>query len=174
MVILLTGATHTGKTVLAQRLMERLAIPYCSLDHLKMGLIRSGYTALTPYQDDALTDLLWPIAREMIKTVVENRQNLILEGAYIPFSYADDFTADYTPHIRFLCLVMSERYLRGHYADVLRHANDIEHRLDDSTSTLASLIEENARVLAGCRAHGCPYHLIDSRYDVEALCALFA
>ncbi|MFR7473682.1 MAG: hypothetical protein ACLUVV_03055 [Christensenellales bacterium] len=48
MVILLTGATHTGKTVLAQRLMERLAIPYCSLDHLKMGLIRSGCTALTP------------------------------------------------------------------------------------------------------------------------------
>lgn len=81
MVILLTGATHTGKTVLAQRLMERLAIPYCSLDHLKMGLIRSGYTALTPYQDDALTDFLWPIAREMAKTVVENRQSLILEEA---------------------------------------------------------------------------------------------
>ena len=81
MVILLTGATHTGKTVLAQRLMERLSIPYCSLDHLKMGLILSGCTALTPYQDDALTDLLWPIAREMAKTVVENRQSLILEGA---------------------------------------------------------------------------------------------
>lgn len=105
MVILLTGATHTGKTVLAQRLMERLAIPYCSLDHLKMGLIRSGYTALTPYQDDALTDLLWPIAREMANTVVENRQSLILEGGYIPLSYAEEFAPAYLPHIRFLCLL---------------------------------------------------------------------
>ena len=76
MVILLTGATHTGKTVLAQRLMERLAIPYCSLDHLKMGLIRSGHTALTPESDDdALTAYLWPIVREIVKTAIENQQN---------------------------------------------------------------------------------------------------
>ena len=174
MVILLTGATHTGKTVLSQRLMERLSIPYVSLDHLKMGLIRSGYTALTPYQDEALTGLLWPIAREMAKTVVENRQSLILEGGYIPLSYAEEFSPAYLPHIRFLCLVMSERYLRRHYDDVLCHANDIEHRLLGSGCTLASLLEENARYLAGCRAHGCPYALIDSRYDLDALCNLFA
>ena len=50
-----------------------------------MGLIRSGHTTLTPESaDDALTDYLWPIVREMIKTAVENRQNLIVEGCYIP------------------------------------------------------------------------------------------
>jgi len=85
MVILITGATHTGKTLLAQKMMERYAYPYLSIDHLKMGLIRSGNTALTPEDDDALTDYLWPIVREMIKTAIENRQNLIVEGCYVPF-----------------------------------------------------------------------------------------
>ena len=87
MIVLITGASHTGKTALAQRLLEKYKIPYFSIDHLKMGLIRSGRTVLTPEDDDALTNYLWPIVREMIKTVVENGQSLIIEGCYIPFDW---------------------------------------------------------------------------------------
>ena len=68
MVILIAGGSHTGKTLLAQRLLERYHYPYLSIDHLKMGLIRSGQTALTPEDDRELTDYLWPIVREMVKT----------------------------------------------------------------------------------------------------------
>ncbi len=70
MIILITGATHTGKTLLSQRLLEKYHYPYLSMDHVKMGLIRSGYTALTPYDDDQMTEYLWPIVREIIKTAV--------------------------------------------------------------------------------------------------------
>ena len=44
MVILITGASHTGKTLLAQRMLEKYKYPYLSIDHLKMGMIRSGKT----------------------------------------------------------------------------------------------------------------------------------
>ena len=73
MIILIIGASHTGKTVLAQKLLEKYKYPYLSIDHLKMGLIRSGYTKLTPEDDDKLTEYLWPIVREIIKTAIENR-----------------------------------------------------------------------------------------------------
>ena len=73
MIILITGASHTGKTVLAQKLLEKYKYPYLSIDHLKMGLIRSGYTKLTPEDDYKLTEYLWPIVREIIKTAIENR-----------------------------------------------------------------------------------------------------
>ena len=63
MVILITGASHTGKTLLAHRMLESFKYPYLSIDHLKMGLIRSGNTSLTPLDDDALTEYLWPIVR---------------------------------------------------------------------------------------------------------------
>ena len=48
MIILITGASHTGKTMLAQKMLEKYGYPYLSIDHLKMGLIRSGNTNLTP------------------------------------------------------------------------------------------------------------------------------
>ena len=80
MIILITGASHTGKTLLAQKMLEKYKCPYLSIDQLKMGLIRSGNTNLTPEDDDELTDYLWPIVREMIKTAIENEQNLIVDG----------------------------------------------------------------------------------------------
>ena len=42
MIILITGASRVGKTILAQKMLEKYKYPYLSLDHLKMGLIRSG------------------------------------------------------------------------------------------------------------------------------------
>ena len=90
MVILIAGASHTGKTALAQKLLEKYRYPYLSIDHLKMGLIRSGQTELTPMSEDGeLTTYLWPIVREMVKTAIENGQNLTVEGCYIPFDWAN-------------------------------------------------------------------------------------
>jgi len=167
MIILIAGASHTGKTLLAQRLLEQYHYPYLSLDHLKMGLIRSGQTELTPMDDDKLTDYLWPIAREMIKTAIENRQNLILEGCYIPFDWEKDFTEAYRKEIRYLCLIMSRGYIETHFSDIQSHANAIECRLDDSGLDPQALIRENEENLAQCRKYGCRYILIDGDYDIR-------
>lgn len=112
MVILIYGASHTGKTKLAQELLEKYKYPYLSIDHLKMGLIRSGQTKLSPLSDDkSLTHYLWPIVREIIKTAIENNQNLIVEGCYIPFDWKKDFTDGYIDNIHDVCLVFSELYI---------------------------------------------------------------
>ena len=102
MIVLITGPSHTGKTLLAQKLLEKYKFPYLSMDHLKMGLIRGGYTRLTPEDDDALTGYLWPVVREIVKTAIENQQNLIVEGCYIPFDWAKDFEKAYLDQIRVL------------------------------------------------------------------------
>lgn len=168
MVLLIAGASHTGKTALAQRLLEKYGYPYLSIDHLKMGLIRSNNTALTPMShDEALTDYLWPIVREIIKTVIENRQNLIIEGCYIPFDWANDFGADYLQHMKYRCLVMSESYIQRHYGDIKAYANAVEARLDDSDCTMESLIRDNLDTLKKCQQYGIDYILIDSTYHVD-------
>ena len=166
MILFLAGASHTGKTLLAQRLMERYHIPYLSIDHLKMGLIRSGQTALTPMDDDKLTDYLWPILRELVKTAIENGQSLIVEGCYIPFDWQKDFSPEYLAHIRYICLVMSEDYIRTHFDDICRHANAIERRVADDV-TLESVLEDNARMLHLAREHGVNVCLIDGAYQVD-------
>ena len=167
MIILITGASHTGKTAAAQKLLETYKYPYLSIDHLKMGLIRSGNTDLTPMSDDQdLTAYLWPIVREMIKTAIENRQNLIVEGCYIPFDWQKDFAAEYLENIQYYCLVMSEDYVRNHFADIKKYANIIENRLDDEGCTLERVLEDNAETLKLAKMHKVNYILIDGQYDI--------
>lgn len=167
MIILIGGASHTGKTLLAQKLLEKYHYPYLSIDHLKMGLIRSGNTDLTPMDDDSLTAYLWPILREMVKTAIENRQNLIVEGCYIPFNWRKDFDADYLAHIRYRCLIMTGHYIENHFTEIKEHADDIEKRRDDSDLSAAQLIAENEANLAQCMAHHCEYSLIDGAYEAD-------
>ena len=166
MVILITGASHTGKTALAQRLLERYHYPYLSIDHLKMGLIRSGNTSLTPLSDDAaLTAYLWPIVREMIKTAIENRQDLIVEGCYIPFTWELDFEEGYREQIRYICLVMTENYIRTHFEDIIKYANIVESRLDDSACTLDHVLEENRIFREQAQKYGANTILISEQYQ---------
>lgn len=167
MIVLITGASHTGKTALAQRLMEKYKIPYFSIDHLKMGLIRSGRTVLTPEDDDALTNYLWPIVREMIKTVVENGQSLIIEGCYIPFDWQKDFESKYLEHIRYYCLAMSRDYIINHYSDIKGCSNVIEKRLDDDSCTMETLLRDNVRFLELAQEHNLNYVLIDDKYEIN-------
>ena len=167
MIILIGGASHTGKTLLAQKLLEKYHYPYLSIDHLKMGLIRSGQTKLTPMDDDKLTDYLWPIVREMVKTAIENKQNLVVEGCYIPFDWEKDFDEEYRKEIRYVCLVMSRRYIERHFADIKAHADAIEARQDDSGLSAQQLIEENEANLALCKQYGCRYILIDEEYHID-------
>lgn len=167
MIILIAGASHTGKTVLAQKLVEKYHYSCMSLDHLKMGLIRSGYTELTPYDDDKMTDFLWPIVKEMIKTAIENNQNMILEGCYFPYDWAAYFEPEYRQHIRYICLVMTERYIESHFNDIKKYASLVEKRLDDSDCTKELLLQDNKETLRQCQRYGCDYWLIDEKYDVD-------
>ncbi len=164
MVVLITGATHTGKTLLAQRMLEKYRYLCLSMDHLKMGLIRSGNTHLTPEDDDALTEYLWPIVREIVKTAIENRQNLIVEGCYVPFDWRRDFTEAYLDSIRFVCLAMTEGYIDDHMDEIKAHSSDIESRLDDSYCTAALLKAENRKYAAGFKAAGEQITWIKSDY----------
>ena len=167
MIILLSGASHTGKTALAQKLLERYQYPYLSIDHLKMGLIRSGNTTLTPMSDDGdLTAYLWPILREMIKTAIENRQNLIVEGCYIPFDWQKDFEPEYLEQIRHYCLVMTEDYIRNHFQDIIKYANVIENRLEDSCA-MEQVLQDNRQMLRLARLHRANCILIDDRYEIN-------
>ncbi|MCH5272778.1 MAG: adenylate kinase [Lachnospiraceae bacterium] len=133
-----------------------------------MGLIRSGNTTLTPMSDDgALTCYLWPIVREIIKTAVENEQNLVVEGCYIPFEWAKDFEKEYLDEIRFYCLVMSDKYIENHFDNIKKFASVIEERGDDEDCTLETVRRDNAQMLEHCLRHGAEYIFIDEEYRVD-------
>ncbi len=167
MIILITGASHTGKTYLAQRMLEKYKYPYLSIDHLKMGLIRSGNTELTPEDDDDLTNYLWPIVREIIKTAIENRQNLIVEGCYIPFDWRQDFDKEYLSCVRLICLAMTENYIDANFDKIVSYASIVENRLNDSDCTIVGLKADNKKYMTEFGDAGERIVLIHTNYEQE-------
>lgn len=167
MVILISGSSHTGKTLLAQKFLEKYKFPYLSIDHLKMGLIRSKNTKLTVKDDEKLTKYLWKIIKEIIKTNIENNQNIIIEGCYIPFDWKNDFNKKYLKEIKYICLVMTEKYIRNNYDNIKMYENIIENRKKQEDIKIDELIKENKYNLDMCRKYGNEYVLIDDKYDIN-------
>lgn len=167
MVILIAGTSHTGKTYLAQKLLEKYKYPYISIDHLKMGLIRSKYTNISVEDDENLEEYLWPIVREIIKTNIENNQNIIIEGVYIPFNFKDDFSEEYLKNIKYVCLIMTEKYIKNNIENILKYEDVIESRLNKENINIDEFIAENKYNLDMCKKYGCNYILIDDEYDID-------
>ena len=166
MIVLIAGATHTGKTALAQRLLEKYQFSYLSIDHLKMGLIRSGQTTISVNDDEKLSPYLWSIVKEIIKTAIENGQNLVVEGCYIPFDWKKDFEKEYLSQIKYYCLIMSKKYIQNNFLSVSTYENVIEKRLN-SDITQEELIETNHKNLQMCKKYALNYILIDTEYNVD-------
>ncbi len=171
MIILIAGSTHTGKTVLAQKMLSKYGFPYLSQDHLKMGVIRSGFSAITPEDNiKDITHVIWPITREIIKTCIENKQNLTIEGCYIPFDFYKEFDEEYLKYLHYTCLIFSEKYIHEHYDDIINHARAIEFRDNDDAEycTREMLLRENLFNLEECKkAAICNYILINDKYEVD-------
>ena len=165
MIYLITGASHTGKTYLAQKMLEKLQISTLSQDHIKMGLIRSGLINVTVYEDEKLTETLWPVTREIMKTAVENHQSLIIEGCYVPANWKNDFDEELLNQIQFVCLIMSEDYIRTHESDLIEYADVIENRLEKSINK-EEFIHTNKCWLNVCRMNQLPYVLVEEKYDM--------
>lgn len=135
-----------------------------------MGLIRSGNTNLTPFSsDDSLTNYLWPIAAEMIKTAIENDQNLTIEGCYIPYNFADYFSQEYLKNIKHYWLVLSENYIKNNFDKIQKFASIVEKRLDDSDCTIESVLKDNQDILALVKKHNLNYIFIENDYEQSIL-----
>lgn len=167
MIILIAGDTHTGKTWLAQKLLEKYKYPYLSIDHLKMGLIKSGQCRLTAESPDAeLTQYLWPIVRGMITTCIENTQNLIVEGCYIPFGWEQDFSSEELQQIKYVCLIFTKKYIENNSKDILGFENVIEKRVF-SDINLKEMTKTNEYNLEQCVSRHYNYILIDDAYYAD-------
>lgn len=165
MITIITGATHTGKTALADRLMNLHKIPYISLDIIKRGLTEGKLLVDDLDDDDAITKAMWPVVREMIKASLAKNMDLIVEGRYIPSNWIFDFNDTELSNIKFVCLVMSEDYINNNYETILEHAEVIEEREEEVLKE--TLIEKNQKFRDMCDEYIYPYVEIDVEYYID-------
>lgn len=170
MVILIGGYSRTGKTLMAQKLMEKHSIPYMSVDHVKMGLYRGlGDPKYHPVQKDTiLAKTLWPIIKGIIMTAIENEQHLILEGCYILPHMLSDFDEEYLKEILSVFIGFSENYIRKFYdSKIINFQSAIEYRGKDKPASLEDQVIKHKELANICHFEGVSYFQIDENYESE-------
>jgi len=153
MIYLIDGASSSGKTYLSQKMLEKLHIPYFSVDHLKMSFYRNGQLC-TIMDDQTVTDFLFPYLKEMLLTIMENNQHMILEGCYFQSEDWVTFIKKYEQQVKYCCIVFSNDYIN--YSTIVEHRNVIESRLYEEERTLEELITEHEQKRAFCTENNLP------------------
>lgn len=170
-VILIGGVSCTGKTMMAQKLLEKYKIPYLSIDHIKMGLIRgSKYCDFSATDsDDELTNKLWPIVKGIIMTNIENGQHIIIEGCYLPPEHIGDFNPEYLEQIIALFIGFSKNYLEKYFiSGIIEHRSEIEQKdYDDEYMNRDNFIMLHTQYKELCRRNNVDFFEINDNYEEE-------
>ena len=170
MVILISAASCTGKTLMAQRLLEKYSVPYLSVDHLKMGLYRSGKDyGFTPTDEDKIIEsVLWPIIKGIIETNIENKQNIIIEGCYIYPHRLNEFDEEYRKEIIPVFMGFSRKYVENNYfSQVIENRNIIENRDWEEERTVEEFISDTNKLKKMCLEGATQYFEINKDYNED-------
>ncbi|MBS4235929.1 adenylate kinase [Campylobacter vulpis] len=169
MIILIGGESHTGKTLLAQRLLEMYHYPYISLDHLKMGFIKGVENPPFSVEEDSkITAFLWNIVQGIIETCIENEQNLILEGVYLtPKNVRILLDSKPFAPIKVLFLIFSKQYILKQYHTITLKENAIEKRKESYVASKEQLIKEHSALKEQCQKYKLPFIEIQEDYENE-------
>lgn len=172
MIILINAVGSTGKTVMAQRLLEKYHIPYLSIDHLKMGLYRGDkHCGFTPLDDvEVIGDKLWPILKGMMMTNIENGQDIIVEGCYVLPHYLKEFDNHYSEKIIPIFMGFSTNYIRLNFeSKIKQYRNTIECRQSPEERTMDEVIKEHDEFKERCLQSDVTYFEIKNDYNEEIL-----
>jgi putative acetyltransferase len=170
MVILIGGVSCSGKTVMAQRLLEKYKMPYLSIDHIKMGLIRGNkYCDFSATDsDDEITNKLWPVIKGIIMTNIENGQHIIIEGCYLPPEHICNFEYVYLDQIISLYIGFSKDYIEKNFiSEIIEHKNDIEQRVCDDYLNLDNFIILHTQLKELCMRNNAKFFEINDDYETE-------
>jgi putative acetyltransferase len=171
-VILIAGASCVGKTLMAQKLLEKYKIPYLSIDHLKMGIYRSnsdcGFTPES--KDEIITEILWPIIKGIIMTNIENDQRIIIEGCYFP-EKIEEMDNEYLSKIIFFYIGFSEEYVKKNISEKINGKNSViekrDFKFDETKEFIGEYILENIKNKEKCLRNGIKYFEINKNYEKE-------
>lgn len=177
MVIFIGGVSCSGKTNMAQKIMEKYHIPYLSIDHIKMGLIRTGVSKYVndgfdcSSNDAEITKEIWPIIREIAKTNIENNQHIIIEGCYIPANEVVNFEEEYKDFVVPFYITFSKEYIENHRDDgIFSNLCAIENKDLQGTRdylTRDFLIREHELQKKRCEENRVKYIEIKDNYEKE-------
>ncbi|MFT5098615.1 MAG: hypothetical protein ACI9HY_000724 [Planctomycetaceae bacterium] len=106
MLYIVSGASRSGKTLIAKEIMKRTAIPYMSLDWLVMGFTNGipEYGIHDKLWPNEIAEKFWPFLNAMCKNMLWTEVDYILEGEAVLPKLISDLLKNHPDKVR-ICFV---------------------------------------------------------------------
>lgn len=147
MVVIITGASCTGKTMLTKRLIDTCGVKQIAMDSIKMYLFRNDNNCgFTPTDSNRfIGGKIWSVIKKEILNAIDNGTDLIIEGAYF-----------------------SPEYIRKQYnLGIIKHRHIVKKRAYEEDRAPEVFIKYHNVLKEKCIEYGQRYYYIESDYEKE-------
>ncbi|BBH20095.1 hypothetical protein Back11_14400 [Paenibacillus baekrokdamisoli] len=129
MLYIIGGASRSGKTTSAKRILKESEIPYLSLDYLMMG-IANGIPefGVYPTEGDFITgQKLWKVVNPLMTAMVENEIDYTVEGVQLIPSYVSQFEQRYSGKVKPCFIGLAELNVKHSVEEMKFHSSKTEN-----------------------------------------------
>lgn len=173
MLYLIGGASRSGKTTTAKRIVNEAGIPYFSLDYLMMGLANGvPELGVHPTEGDFITgQRMWKIVDPMLTAMVENGIDYTVEGVQLLPAFVAEFQQKFAGDVRCCFIGQSELDVTA-IEEMKLHSSATENDGFKDLSHIEALAEmkriraDSARYKVECEVHNLPYFESSSNFNL--------
>ncbi len=164
MLYIVSGASRTGKTIIAKKIMQRKKIPYISLDWIVMGFTNGlpEYGIHDKLWPDEIAEKLWCFLKAMLESMVWLKEEYIIEGEAMTPSLIKELLDKHPDNIRICFVGYTEVTIKEKVNSVKLHsAGKRDWLLKESEEYICNHIENmvtySKRIREACVQHDIRY-----------------
>lgn len=165
MIYILAGIAKSGKTTISKEFNKRFNIPYFSTDYIMMMLSR-GNTSLgiDPEESDSVVaKKIEPYVYSMIKTMIENKVEYLIEGVHFNPDFSAKLIKEYPNDVKIVYLGFKDISVVLKIFEMKKYKDKIENAWYNSFSDkemvelIAYLIVESNKIYEMCKQNNLEY-----------------
>ncbi|MGO0713955.1 adenylate kinase [Bacillus subtilis] len=175
MLYIIGGASRSGKTTVAKRILEETKISYFSLDYLMMGIAEGApELAVNPTEEDIKTaKRMWKIIDPLMRAMIENKIDYVIEGVQLVPSYLSKFEQDYLGKVKLCFIGKAEIDVQNSIDEIKFYSSKTENdRFEDfnhreTVSELIRIKTDSIRIREECEKYNLRY--FDSSFSFNKI-----
>jgi len=123
MIYIVSGASRSGKSIIAKRFLQRNHVPYMPLDSMMMGFMNGVpsmgiHDRLWPHE---IAEKMWPFLEAMCENMLNNKIDYLFEGEAVWPQYIKGFADRHPGQVRICFLGFVDVDIPSKVSDVKRY-----------------------------------------------------
>jgi adenylate kinase family enzyme len=164
MIYVISGTSRSGKTMMANKILEEKKIPYMSLDWLVMGFTNGipEYGIHDKLFPDEIAKKFWSFLEGMCENMIWTDKDYVLEGEAVLPELISELTEKYPDRIRVCFVGYTDIDIEKKVEDVKRYStgeNDwLSNKNDEYISNhITNMVEHSKMIMKDCKDYNLKY-----------------